>query len=107
MPGSDSKVGQGAGFSRLAIFFGSKTNFKIFQKLLPKPRGASPFLKSSPVPRRKAEAVVAALSMSVLAEAEHACSELLDHPDSIYRACADMKLFNQEVLRVRNSLMLP
>ena len=52
------------------------------------------------LPRRKAEAVVAALSMSVLAEAEHARSELLDNPESIYRACADMKLFNQEVLRV-------
>ena len=38
--------------------------------------------------------------MSVLAEAEHARSELLDNPESIYRACADMKLFNQEVLRV-------
>jgi DNA repair protein RadC len=24
----------------------------------------------------------------------------LDNPESIYRACADMKLFNQEVLRV-------
>jgi DNA repair protein RadC len=47
------------------------------------------------LPRRKAEAVVAALSMSVLAEAEHARSELLDNPESIYRACADMKLFNQ------------
>ena len=43
---------------------------------------------------------MAALSMSVLAEAEHARSELLDNPESIYRACADMKLFNQEVLRV-------
>jgi NO-binding membrane sensor protein with MHYT domain len=41
------------------------------------------------LPRRKAEAVVAALSMSVLAEAEHARSELLDNPESIHRACAD------------------
>jgi hypothetical protein len=36
-------------------------------------------------------AVVAALSMSVLAEAEHARSEVLDNPESIYRACEDMK----------------
>jgi DNA repair protein RadC len=52
------------------------------------------------LPRRQAESVVAALSMSVIAEAEHARSEQLDNPESIYRACADMKLFNQEVLRV-------
>jgi DNA repair protein RadC len=38
--------------------------------------------------------------MSILAEAEHARAEQLDNPESIYRACADMKLFNQEVLRV-------
>ena len=35
-----------------------------------------------------------------MAETEHARSEQLDNPESIYRACADMKLFNQEVLRV-------
>ena len=52
------------------------------------------------LPRRRAESVVAALSMSVIAETEHARSEQLDNPESIYRACADMKLFNQEVLRV-------
>ena len=52
------------------------------------------------LPRRKAEAVVAAPSMSAIAETEHARSEQLDNPESIYRACADMKLFNQEVLRV-------
>jgi hypothetical protein len=52
------------------------------------------------LPRRKAEAVVAALSMSAIAETEHARFEQLDNPESIYRACADMKLFNQEVLRV-------
>src|SRR5580700_3447739 len=50
------------------------------------------------LPRRKA--VVAALSMSAIAETEHARSTQLDNPESIYRACADMKLFNQEVLRV-------
>jgi DNA repair protein RadC len=38
--------------------------------------------------------------MSVMAETEHARAEQLDHPESIYRSCADMKLFNQEVLRV-------
>src|SRR5271157_232818 len=52
------------------------------------------------LPRRKAEAVVVALSMSAIAETEHARSDQLDNPESIYRACADMKLFNQEVLRV-------
>ena len=51
------------------------------------------------LPRRQAESVVAALSMCVIAETEHARSEQLDNPESIYRACADMKLFNQEVLR--------
>ena len=45
-------------------------------------------------------AVVAALSMSAIAETEHARTEQLDKPESIYRACADIKLFNQEVLRV-------
>jgi hypothetical protein len=38
--------------------------------------------------------------MFVMAETEHARSEQIDNPESIYRACADMKLFNQEVLRV-------
>ena len=131
----------------LTIFLSSKANFKIFPKLLPKPRRASPSLKNSPaigsfalsgvehltllvgkesialalirhfgslkalarasfqelrqfLPRRKAMAVVAALSMSAMAETEHARSEQLDNLESIYRACADMKLFNQEVLRV-------
>jgi DNA repair protein RadC len=52
------------------------------------------------LPRRKAGAVVAALSMSAIAETEHARSEQLDNPESIYRACTDMKLCNQEGLRV-------
>jgi hypothetical protein len=47
-----------------------------------------------------AEDIVAALSMSAIAETEHARRGQLDNPESIYRACADMKLFNQEVLRV-------
>ena len=52
------------------------------------------------LPRRQAESVVAALSMSVIAETEQARSEQLENPESIYRACANMKLFSQEVLRV-------
>jgi DNA repair protein RadC len=52
------------------------------------------------LPRRKAETLVAALSMSTIAESEHARSEAFDSPESVYRACADLKLFNQEVLRV-------
>lgn len=52
------------------------------------------------LPRRTAETLVAALSMSTIAESEHARSEAFDSPESVYRACADMKLFNQEVLRV-------
>jgi DNA repair protein RadC len=52
------------------------------------------------LPRRKAETLVAALSMSTIAESEHARSEAFDSPESVYCACADMKLFNQEVLRV-------
>lgn len=49
---------------------------------------------------RYAEALVAALSMSTIAETEHARSGVFGDPESVYRACADMKLFNQEVLRV-------
>ena len=44
------------------------------------------------LPRRKAEAVAAALSIFAIAETEQALSEPLDKPESIYRACADMKL---------------
>jgi DNA repair protein RadC len=52
------------------------------------------------LPRTKAEAVIAALSMSTIAETEHDRAEQVDNPESIYRACADMQLLNQEVLRV-------
>jgi len=52
------------------------------------------------LPQRRAEAVMAALSVSVIAETEHARSSLLDHPESIYRACVDIKLLTQEVVRV-------
>jgi hypothetical protein len=44
------------------------------------------------LPRRQAESVVAALSMSAIAETDHARSEQLDNPKSIYQACADIKL---------------
>jgi DNA repair proteins len=37
--------------------------------------------------------------MSTIAGTKHACSEAFDSPESVYRVCADMKLFNQEVLR--------
>src|SRR6195256_2631601 len=49
------------------------------------------------LPRRRAEAVAAASSIFAIAETEHALSEQLDNPESIYKACTDMKLFNQEV----------
>jgi DNA repair protein RadC len=52
------------------------------------------------LPRRKAEAVATASSIFSIAETEHALSAQLDNPESIYKACADMKLLNQEVLRV-------
>jgi DNA repair protein RadC len=49
---------------------------------------------------RLARKEVTELPFEAGAETEHARSEQLDNPESIYRACADMKLFNQEVLRV-------
>ena len=52
------------------------------------------------LPQSNAEAVIAALSLSAIAEAEHAIADRLENPESIYRACSDMKLFRQEVLRV-------
>jgi DNA repair protein RadC len=36
----------------------------------------------------------------MIAESEHALSTVFDSPESVYKACSDMKLFNQEVLRV-------
>jgi RadC-like JAB domain len=39
-------------------------------------------------------------SPSAIAETEHARSNVFDNPESVYKACTDMKLFNQEVLRV-------
>ena len=42
---------------------------------------------------------MAAFSVSMIAESEHARSQIFDNPESVYRACADMKLFSQEDLR--------
>ena len=82
------------------IFFSSKATFKIFLKLLPKP-GASPSPKNSSAMVLPRYPVWNTLRCSLAkSETEHARSEQLDNPESIYRACADMKLFNQEVLRV-------
>jgi hypothetical protein len=40
------------------------------------------------LPQQKAEAVIAALSVSAIAESEHALSDQLDNPEAIYNACA-------------------
>jgi DNA repair protein RadC len=52
------------------------------------------------LPRRKAEAVMAALAISNVAEAEHALSAPLNNAEAIYKANLDMKGFHQEVVRV-------
>ena len=52
------------------------------------------------LPRRKAEAVMAALAISNVAEAEHALSAPLNNAEAIYKANLDMKGFHQEVERV-------
>ena len=52
------------------------------------------------LPKRKAGAVMAALSMSNVADAEHALSAPLTNAEAIYRANLDMKGFHQEVVRV-------
>jgi DNA repair protein RadC len=49
---------------------------------------------------RKAEAVMAALSLSKVVETEHALSAPLESAEAIYRANLDMLQFHQEVLRV-------
>lgn len=49
---------------------------------------------------RQAEAVMAALSVGNVAEAEHALSSPLNNPETIYKANLDMKGFHQEVMRV-------
>jgi DNA repair protein RadC len=52
------------------------------------------------LPKGKAEAVMAALSISNVAEAEHALSAPLNNSEAIFRATLDMKGFHQEVVRV-------
>jgi DNA repair protein RadC len=52
------------------------------------------------LPKHKAEAVMAALSISNVADAEHALSAPLNNAEAIYRANLDMKGFHQEVVRV-------
>ena len=52
------------------------------------------------LPRRKAEAVMAALAISNVAEAEHALSAPLKNAEAIYKASLDMKGFHQEVVSV-------
>src|SRR5260370_40073464 len=50
--------------------------------------------------RRQAEAVMAALSMSNVAESEYALLTPLTNAEAIYKANLDMKGFHQEVVRV-------
>ena len=52
------------------------------------------------LPKGKAEAVMAALSISNVADAEHALSAPLNNPEAIFRANLDMKGLHQEVVRV-------
>ena len=49
---------------------------------------------------RQAEAVMAALSVASVAEAEHALSAPLNDAEAVYRANLDMRAFHQEVVRV-------
>jgi DNA repair protein RadC len=52
------------------------------------------------LPKRKAEAVMAALSITNVATAEDAALEPLDSPERVYNFCLDLCALNQEVLRV-------
>jgi DNA repair protein RadC len=52
------------------------------------------------LPKGKAEAVMAALSMSNVADAEDALSAPLTNAEAIYHANLDMQRFHQEVVRV-------
>jgi hypothetical protein len=54
------------------------------------------------LPRRKAEAVMAALWVANIAEAEHALSAPLNNAEAIYKANLEMKAFHQEVVRGRS-----
>jgi DNA repair protein RadC len=52
------------------------------------------------LPKRKAEAVMAALSITNIATAEEAAVGPMDSPERVYNLCLDMCSLNQEVLRV-------
>ena len=52
------------------------------------------------LPKRKAEAVTAALSITNIATAKEAAVGPMDSPEKIYNFCLDMNSLNQEVLRV-------
>jgi DNA repair protein RadC len=52
------------------------------------------------LPKRKAEAVIAALSITNTATAEQAALEAIDSPERVYEFCLEMSSLNQEVLRV-------
>jgi DNA repair protein RadC len=51
------------------------------------------------LPQRKAEAVIAALSITNIGTAQEAAQGPLDSPEKIYESCLDMCSLNQEVLR--------
>src|SRR5258708_21457982 len=48
------------------------------------------------LPRRKAETLVAARSMSPIAQTEHALSNVFISPESVYKSGSAMKLLSQE-----------
>jgi DNA repair protein RadC len=52
------------------------------------------------LPKQKAEAVMAALSIANMASVEEAAQEPLESPERVYMFCSDMLALNQEVLRV-------
>jgi DNA repair protein RadC len=52
------------------------------------------------VSERQAEAVVAALSLLMIAEMEDARSKPITHGAAVYKLCQDMRQLHQEVLRV-------
>jgi DNA repair protein RadC len=49
---------------------------------------------------RKAERLVAALTVSARAQVQNSFQEPFDSPETVYRSCLDMQAFQQEVLRV-------
>jgi DNA repair protein RadC len=91
-----------SGVEHLTLLVGKKSVALALIRHFGSLKGLARGGRNSVVPQRKrqAESVVGALSMSVIAETEHARAEQFDNPESIYRACVDMKLFSQEVLCV-------